>query len=84
MSSEIDFVLPWVDGTDPHWRKELNKFEISNPVMNSEDRFRDWGNLKYIFRGIKTLPDDAIIFRKIPTNDFNNLKLLDIVNYIVD
>ena len=53
MSSEIDFVLPWVDGTDPHWRKELNKYEISNPVMNSEDRFRDWGNLKYIFRGFE-------------------------------
>jgi len=53
MSSEIDFILPWVDGTDPHWRKELNKYEISNPVMNSEDRFRDWGNLKYIFRGIE-------------------------------
>jgi hypothetical protein len=53
MSSEIDFVLPWVDGTDPHWRKELNKYEISNPIMNSEDRFRDWGNLQYIFRGIE-------------------------------
>ena len=53
MSSEIDFVLPWVDGTDPHWRKELNKYEISNPVMNSEDRFREWDNLKYIFRGIE-------------------------------
>lgn len=53
MSSEIDFVLPWVDGTDPHWRKELNKYEISNPVMNSEDRFRNWRNLKYIFRGFE-------------------------------
>jgi hypothetical protein len=53
MSSDIDFVLPWVDGSDPHWRKELNTYEISNPVMNSEDRFRDWGNLQYIFRGIE-------------------------------
>jgi hypothetical protein len=53
MSSEIDFVLPWVDGTDPQWRSDLNKYEISNLGMNSEDRFRDWGNLKYIFRGIE-------------------------------
>ena len=36
----------------------------------------------YIFRDIKKLPEDAIIFRKISTNDYNNLKLLDIVNGI--
>ena len=53
MNSEIDFVLPWVDGTDLIWRKELDKYEISSPEMNSEDRFRDWGNLIYIFRGIE-------------------------------
>ena len=53
MSSDVDFVLPWVDGSDPHWRSDLNKYEITNPGMNSEDRFRDWGNLKYVFRGIE-------------------------------
>lgn len=37
----------------------------------------------YIFRDIKKLPEEAIIFRKISTNDYNNLKLLDIVNGIV-
>ena len=37
----------------------------------------------YIFRDIKKLPEEAIIFRKISTNDYNNLKLLDIVNGIL-
>lgn len=53
MSTEIDFILPWVDGNDPKWRNELIKYDNSNPFMNSEDRYRDWGNLKYVFRGIE-------------------------------
>lgn len=53
MSTEIDFILPWVDGNDPKWRSELIKYDNSNTFMNSEDRYRDWGNLKYVFRGIE-------------------------------
>lgn len=58
MSNEhsIDLVLPWVDGSDPEWLAE--KAAYSGDLGDSRsNRFRDWGNLQYVFRGIgKFLP----------------------------
>ena len=62
----IDFVIPWVDGSDPEWKKDrdkwlkqLNKEDYSGSgidnkedIDGSEERYRDWGLLKYLFRGI--------------------------------
>lgn len=53
MQDKIDFVIIWVDGNDVEWQKEKNRY---NP--NKEDdfrniRYRDWDNLKYLFRGIE-------------------------------
>lgn len=52
-SQQIDFVIPWVDGGDPEWRKVKNQY---NPNL-SEDardiRFRDWDLLRYWFRGVE-------------------------------
>ena len=45
-------------------------------------KVKDFKDGVYIFKDIKKLPEGAIIFRKISTNDYNNLKLLDIVNGI--
>ena len=56
MNSDIDIVIPWVDGSDPAWRELKSKY---SGISNVEDahRFRDWGWLKYVFRGIeKNLP----------------------------
>jgi len=54
MNNAIDFVIPWVDGGDHHW-KEL--FEQYSPDENTVDarteRYRDWGLLKYWFRGVE-------------------------------
>lgn len=52
-SNTIDIVLPWVDGSDKVWQecKALYKGESSSD--NSEERYRDWGLLKYLFRGIE-------------------------------
>ena len=48
----IDFVLIWVDGSDPEWRKEFNKMKGIDGDARDE-RFRDMDTLKYWFRGIE-------------------------------
>ena len=51
---EIDFVLTWVDGDDPAWIKELNKYAPNNKEIDiSSERYRSWDNLQYWFRGIE-------------------------------
>ena len=53
MDEKIDIVLPWVDGNDSTWRAEKEKYHPKNSELNSEDRYRDWDNLYFIFRGIE-------------------------------
>lgn len=58
MSKEypIDLVLPWVDGSDPEWLAEKAAYSGAQGDARS-NRYRDWGNLQYVFRGIeKFLP----------------------------
>lgn len=51
---KIDFVMIWVDGNDPAWQKEKNKYDISNDKGDStEVRYRSWDNLQYWFRGVE-------------------------------
>lgn len=55
----IDFVLIWVDGSDPAWVGEKNAWlarETCTPadIDAGEIRYRDWDNLRYWFRGVET------------------------------
>jgi len=53
MHNEIDIVITWVDGSDPAWLAEKKKY---TPCKNNDDRvnrYRDWGFLPYVFRGIE-------------------------------
>lgn len=53
---EIDIVITWVDGSDPVWIQEFNKYAPVNKQRNldcSSERFRDYGLLKFWFRGIE-------------------------------
>ncbi len=57
---KIDFVLPWVDGSDKEWLAQKRKYESSveilsksNPEVNDDCRYRDYGLLKYWFRGVE-------------------------------
>lgn len=53
-NDKIDFVILWVDGNDPEWLKEKNKYsEKKEDISNNKNRFRDWALLKYWFRGIE-------------------------------
>lgn len=46
----IDIIIPYVNGSDRHWiRDYINATGITMP---SATRFRSWGTLKYLFRGI--------------------------------
>ena len=55
MENRIDFVITWVDGNDPKWRKERDYYagiEYGEEVHN-QSRYRDWDTLRYWFRGIE-------------------------------
>jgi hypothetical protein len=51
----IDIVIPWVDGSDEKWRMEKEKYSLDRQQASSVHSFdyKDWGLLKYLFRGIE-------------------------------
>lgn len=53
MDNKIDFVIIWVDGNDPEWRKEKCKYSLKNVADDRNIRYRDWDNLRYWFRGVE-------------------------------
>lgn len=56
MKEKIDFVILWVDGSDPEWLKEKAKYNLNKVKKDGVDgaiRYRDWDNLKYWFRGVE-------------------------------
>lgn len=50
---QIDFVIPWVDGSDPEWQEEKALYSESNSSDNGANRYRGFDNLQYWFRGIE-------------------------------
>ncbi len=58
----IDFVLIWVDGSDPAWQAEKQR-ALQTPEVQAaiacglldvhSSRYRDWDNLRYWFRGVE-------------------------------
>ena len=55
--NEIDFVITWVDGSDPAWQRErarcLHPEEADGQIDFRDTRYRDWGNLRYWFRAVE-------------------------------
>lgn len=53
---DIDFVITWVDMDDPKWKKDFSEYskKTDNEKNSvSKARFRDYGFLKYWFRGVE-------------------------------
>ncbi len=51
---QIDIVVPWVDDTDPAWRKKkAQALGLSTSESDCDARYRDWDTLKYWFRGVE-------------------------------
>ena len=55
----VDIVITYVDGLDPAWQRDYEQY-TNQPVL--EKRFRDWGTLPYLFRGIA---DNMPFIRKV-------------------
>lgn len=56
MEQEIDIVVLWVDGNDPAWQAEFvaaRQRHTNTPCDASAIRYRDWGTLRYWFRGVE-------------------------------
>ena len=55
MERPIDFVLIWVDGSDPQWQAEKEKYLATEKgiIDATQTRYRDWDNLKYWFRAVE-------------------------------
>ena len=47
----MDAVITYVNGLDPVWREEYSK-ALNIPALDK--RFRDWGTLRFLLRGIQT------------------------------
>lgn len=53
-SYDIDFVIIWVDGNDPQWRKSKAFYKGEDERFNQNNvRYRDWELLQYWFRGVE-------------------------------
>lgn len=53
---KIDFVIPWVDGSDPEWIREKNHYlalQGQETIDVRDARYRDWDELRYWFRGVE-------------------------------
>lgn len=53
---EIDFVVTWVNMDDPEWKAEFAKYSdktVTEKNSVTDARFRDYGFLRYWFRGIE-------------------------------
>lgn len=53
---QIDFVITWVDMNDPKWLSEFAQYSAdkgNSKNGTSKARFRDYGFLKYWFRGVE-------------------------------
>lgn len=50
---EIDFVVTWLDESDPDWRRNRERFAPGKGEDGRAERYRDWGLFRYWFRGVE-------------------------------
>ena len=53
MQNNIDFIITWVDGSDTQWKTQKRQYQPDKRMDDGEERYRDWENLKYWFRGVE-------------------------------
>ena len=62
----MDIVITYVNGLDPVWQQDYEQ-HTNTPIL--EKRFRDWGTLRYLFRGIeKNMPFIKNVFLVVSHN----------------
>lgn len=50
---KIDFVVTWLDSSDPAWQQEYNEYKLSATGDKSAARFRDMNIFRYWFRAVE-------------------------------
>lgn len=52
---KIDFVITWVDGNDPQWQRDFQSYLPESQYTDDTRpiRYRNWDNLRYLFRGVE-------------------------------
>ncbi len=51
---KIDFVVAWVDGSDPEWQAQRARYHQDPGTSDGQAvRYRDWGTLHYWFRAVE-------------------------------
>ena len=55
MNAPIDIFIPWVDGNDPKWQTEKQKYygDVVEENANSNIRYQNWDNMQYWFRAVE-------------------------------
>lgn len=88
INNEIDFVIIWVDGSDPKWRQEKSKYttSVKENEDDSEHRYRDWDNLRFWFRSVEKFCPwvrkvHFVTWGHIPTWLNTNNEKLSIINH---
>lgn len=52
---DIDFVIPWVDDTDPAWLADRKHYaQLEGIKVYEAQRYRDWDIMRYWFRGVES------------------------------
>lgn len=49
---KIDFVVTWVDGSDPQWQAKEQQYANLTGSLNGENRYRDMGIFEYWFKNV--------------------------------
>lgn len=49
---KIDFVVTWVDGSDPQWQAKKQQYANLTGSLNGENRYRDMGIFEYWFKNV--------------------------------
>lgn len=52
-NDKIDIVIPFLNPESKSWQKEYEKYK-NEAGLKSANRFRDWGTMRYVLRGIET------------------------------
>ncbi len=50
--NSIDFVVTWVDGSDPDWLNKKKEYTGAD-ISDAAERYRDWDIFHYWFRGVE-------------------------------
>ena len=53
MTEQIDFVITYVDGTDPLWQEKRARYRTGEGADGRLIRYRSWDNLRYWFRSVE-------------------------------